>query len=313
MGIITLITKPNIPIVQRCTYKQLNASHYALSSVAHISSLTTVPLSFDLIDKHSKNNLAKPHSPVVILHGLFCSKVSNQTLSKLLNEKLKRDIYLLDLRNHGESPHVKLHDYPSMAADVYEWAKKHLNQSPIIVGHSMGAKVAMTLALHQPEMCKSLICLENAPINTSRISNFITYISVLQEIVAKKQCSRDEALATILKVESNLTIANFLLKILKRDGKNYICKIPLNILKDSIAKGLIAGWPFPPGSCSYNGPTLFIRGTKSNFISDDCIPEIARFFPNFRIRDVNAGHWINSEAAHECTEYIHDFLTRQDN
>ena len=138
--------------------------------------IPTVNLAFDRLKAPNKMGLNA--NPLVILHGFFGNKSNNRTLGKGLNEKLNRDVYLLDLRNHGRSPHIERHDYASMAHDVEKFIQTKINKEkkPIIIGHSMGAKVGMSVVLRKPDLCSMLVNMENAPVSKVPEGIFPRYI-----------------------------------------------------------------------------------------------------------------------------------------
>lgn len=140
--------------------------------------IPTVELCYEVVDEHT--DLYESKSPVVILHGLFGSKSNNRTIARLLNERLTRNVYSLDLRNHGGSPHIGRHDYPGMAADVERWIRERsFDRKPIIMGHSMGAKTAMSVVLRKPDMCAMMVSMDNAPVATQPQNAFPRYVRKL--------------------------------------------------------------------------------------------------------------------------------------
>lgn len=262
--------------------------------------IETVKLAFD---KHSPpSNIAPrldPLPPILFLHGLFGSKANNRSISKQLSKKLNCDIYCLDLRNHGDSPHNKIHDYPSMAADVERFINDHQLGNPIIIGHSMGAKCAMAVTLRNPKLCSGLISVDNAPIDftggVTGFSKFGKYIKQLQKIENDKSLKSFKDCDKILsEVEDQLPIRQFLMTNLKkRNEGGYYCRVPLDIMSEEIDN--ISSWPFNYEKSRWNGNSLFIRGLKSSYIADEFISSIGLFFPSFEVIDIDAGHWLISE------------------
>lgn len=310
-----MLTKRIIGI--RCVHSQsiygsVTSSSKALNDELMSKDIETVPLSFDLYNENT-SSIALP--PILILHGLFGCRSNNRTIAKQLNEKLQRDIYCLDLRNHGDSPHIKRHDYPSLAADVENFIiEKELGKS-IILGHSMGAKTAMAVSLRRGELVEMMISVDNAPINLQPSSKFIKYVSILQQIESNKDItSNREADRYFAKFENEVSIRQFLLQNMRRDKELNILKsrVPLEIMKDCLIKGNIASWPFSSEYNRWVGPSLFIRGSKSNYVADEYIPEIGKFFPNFEVRDIDAGHWVIAEKPKETLDVIVDYIDRNE-
>ncbi|CAI4063269.1 hypothetical protein SUVZ_07G2710 [Saccharomyces uvarum] len=287
-------------------------------------------LSYDVIKSDTPRNgdVEKPGPPIIILHGLFGNKMNNRSIGRNLNKRLGRDVYLLDLRNHGSSPHSPVHNYGAMSEDVKRFITKHeLNTQggPIIVGHSMGGKVAMMLVLKNPQLCSMMVCIENAPVSLRPNVQFVEYIRALLEIVndngktiqTLKQA--DERLAE--RIGGNELVRRFLLTTLKRvktDGASgassytFQERIPLGTLKDAIVKGEIAAWPLDPTHERWTRPALFIRATQSQYVVDEYLPLIGAFFPRFETRDIDAGHWVNAEKPVECAENIAEFVERHE-
>ncbi|KAH3903136.1 related to Abhydrolase domain-containing protein IMO32 [Saccharomycodes ludwigii] len=284
--------------------------------------IQTVPLAYET-HKYSDNS-DELHSPLIVLHGLFGSKASNRTMARKLKETLKRNVYCLDLRNHGDSPHISRHDYPAMAADVERWIhdfgkSTFKKNKPIIVGHSMGAKCAMSVVLRKPNLCKMLCVIDNAPVATMPTIQFPRYVKQLLKIVHDPNVHTNKQCLEILdKVEKNPVVKNFLMTVLTKykDPETglirYKSKIPLGILNDAITKGNISNWEFNSWIHRWNGPSLFIRGTKSSYCCDEYLVDVGRFFPNFEVFDIEGTHWVNTEKPDECASAITNFVERHE-
>ncbi|KAI3402954.2 hypothetical protein KGF56_004207 [Candida oxycetoniae] len=278
------------------------------------AAIETVNLAFD---KYSFDQSTKSKSPLIILHGLFGSKANTRTVAKQLSQRMRRNVYCLDLRNFGSSPHIKRLDYPSLSADVESWIEKQeFEQKPILVGHSMGAKTAMALALRKPHVPKYVVSVDNAPITFGNTgAKFGKYINQLRLALEKyKYTDMKQVDEKFAEVEPNKTIRQFVMMNLSRGKTNepIKSKIPLDIIGDAIAKGFIASWPYESGKVRWTGPTLFIRGSQSDYVPDDIIPEIAMFFPNFEIRDIDCGHWVISESPDNFMDVLQEYIERKE-
>ncbi|RLV95727.1 Abhydrolase domain-containing protein IMO32 [Spathaspora sp. JA1] len=281
-------------------------------------SIETVPLSYDKHSPEFEPTLIK--SPLIFLHGLFGSKSNTRTVAKQLSTRLDRDVYCLDLRNFGASPHDPRLDYPSLAADVERFIQECKFPSfakPILVGHSMGAKTAMALTLRSPDLVQMLVAVDNAPITVLASQNqFGKYINQLRLAIEKHQYTHIKDVDNLLeKVEPSKPIRQFLMTNLDRGKKHehIKSKIPLDIIGDAVNKGIISSWPFDSNLVQWSkGPVLFIRGTKSVYVSDEVIPEIGKYFPNFEVRDVDCGHWVISEKPNEFMDILCEFIERQE-
>lgn len=275
--------------------------------------IPSVKLAYDLISE--KTNTSNPLAPILILHGVFGSKSNNRSIAKQLNERLERDVYCLDMRNHGDSPHNKRHDYPALAADVEKFIEDNQLGKAILVGHSMGAKAAMAVALRRGDLVDILVSVDNSPVNLQPSSLFPKYVSILERIVTNKDIKTSKAADEYFaKFEQDKVVRQFLLQNIRknRDTGRLESRIPLDIMKDALVKGDIAAWEYDSNFTRWMGPSLFIRGTISKYVPDDYIPEIGKFFPNFEVRDIEAGHWVMAEKPKETLDVLVDYIERNE-
>ncbi|KAI1433521.1 alpha beta hydrolase fold family [Xylaria sp. CBS 124048] len=257
------------------------------------------------------------------MHGLFGSKKNNRSVSRVLARSLDRHVYALDLRNHGESPHAPRHDYLAMADDVAGFISEHGLKEPTLIGHSMGAKTAMALALDQPSLIANIVSVDNAPVSTILSRDFATYIRGMRKIDEAGATKTSEADQILSSFESNLPIRQFLLGNLHRvpavssadDASEAEAatkevlkfRIPLDILGKNLDN--MGDFPFHnPDERRFEKPALFVRGTKSKYVPDEVIPLIGRFFPRFEMADIDAGHWVISEKPTEFMQSVLAFL-----
>ncbi|KAL4403734.1 hypothetical protein CABS03_14609 [Colletotrichum abscissum] len=278
-----------------------------LTSRRTFSSQSRLTLSYDLHEP-SKRPVGGSSNPIIFLHGLFGSKKNNRT------RDLGRPVYALDLRNHGESPHAKQHDYVHMADDVAAFIDQHGLTLPSVIGHSMGAKAAMTLALKSPELVQDIIAVDNAPVDAVLESSFSKYIQGLKRIEAANITKQAEADEILKDYEDSLPIRQFLLGNLYRPeaGKpQQKFRVPLDIISRSLIH--MGDFPFKdPTKTRFEKPALFVRGTKSKYVPDDVLPTVGQFFPKFRLVDLDAGHWCISEKPEEFRQAVVEFLKNQD-
>lgn len=241
-------------------------------------------------------------TPVIVLHGLFGSSDNWLTLAKKLAEKNK--IYLLDLRNHGNSFHKERFNYQVMAGDVLNFMAEHSLEKSIIIGHSMGGKVAMTLALNNPEKVQKLIVADISPAQYPLRHDAI--IESLRDVDLEKVKSRQDAEEQLSATISEKEVRQFLLKNLIRNKEGgYSWKINLPAIDKSIDK---IGEPMDI-NLRFNGPTLFIKGENSNYIRDQDHNLIKKLFPNYFFKEIeNAGHWIHAEKPEEFLKVVDDFI-----
>ncbi|KAK3112887.1 hypothetical protein LTR53_010362 [Teratosphaeriaceae sp. CCFEE 6253] len=260
-----------------------------------------IKLAYDLHEpSNASPETAQNAPPIVFIHGLFGSKKNNRSMSKVFARELNRRVYAIDCRNHGDSSHDPRHDYTALAEDVELFMQAHDLQKSTLIGHSMGAKTAMTVALRNKVAIGSLIPVDNAPVDAALKSDFGKYVHGMKRI-DQAACKRQSDADVILQdYEKSLGIRQFLLSNLVRDPETGMqkFKIPIKILAAALDN--MADFPFKdPDQARWNGPTLVVRGTKSHYVADEMLPLVGRFFPRFEVVDVEAGHWVISEKPEE--------------
>ncbi|CAA9958031.1 Mitochondrial hydrolase [Pyrenophora teres f. maculata] len=269
------------------------------------ASLSVVDLAYRLHDDAGK---AKG-DPIVIIHGLFGSKRNNQSVGNAFARILKRPVYAIDTRNHGESPHDKVHNYTALAEDVEAFLQKHSLKNSTLIGHSMGAKTVMTMALRNPDCCANIIPVDNAPVDAALSSDFPKYAEGMQHVEKAQPKSQKEADQLLEPYAKDLPVRQFLLTNLVRTepGAPLKFRIPVGTLTKALDH--MADFPFKnPDEAQFSKRALFIRGTRSHYVSDETLPIIGRFFPRFELVDVDAGHWVISEKPEEFIKAVVDFL-----
>ncbi|KAH9842247.1 alpha/beta-hydrolase [Teratosphaeria destructans] len=232
--------------------------------------------------------------PIIFIHGLFGSKKNNRSMSKVFARDLNRRVYALDMRNHGDSSHHARHDYPALAEDTELFLQEHGLANTTLIGHSMGAKTIMTLALRNH-------------------SDFGKYVQGMRKIAEANVTKQSDADALLADYEPALPIRQFLLSNLARDQETGVqtWRIPIKYLANALDN--MADFPFKdPEAAQWKGKALFVRGTKSHYVSDETLPIIGRFFPRFEVRDVEAGHWVISERPEEFRRAVVDFLLERE-
>ncbi|KAK3995666.1 Alpha/Beta hydrolase protein [Cladorrhinum sp. PSN332] len=270
---------------------------------------STVPLAYDLHEP-AKPTADNKTSPIIVMHGLFGSKKNNRTISKVLARDLGRSVYAVDLRNHGESPHDHRHDYTAMAADVADFIHQHDLKEPTLIGHSMGAKTAMALALSHPSLIQNIISVDNAPVDARLESDFARYIQGMKKIDEAAVSRQAEADKILEPYEKSLVIRQFLLGNLHKpeaDKNVQKFRVPLSIIGKALDH--LGDFPFKnPNEVRFSKPALFVRGTRSKYVPDEVIPVIGQFFPKFELVDVEAGHWLISENPEAFRQAVVSFL-----
>jgi esterase len=240
--------------------------------------------------------------PLIIVHGFLGSSDNWRTMSKLLSEHFR--VFTVDLRNHGQSPHSAVMNYQIMAEDLREFIEEHGLRFPHVLGHSMGGKVAMQLALQYPGMLGKLVVVDIAP---------KTYPSTYRPLLTTLRALPLQAYNLFSEIDAALSVAipdqivrQFLLKNLTRDPHDgFRWRIALDAIiqnYDELTKAIVAGPPFTKPAC-------FIRGGRSNLLDQSDFPAIRVCFPQAQFKTIgNAGHWVHFDAADEFYTMVTDFL-----
>jgi esterase len=239
--------------------------------------------------------------PMIILHGLMGSSDNWLPQAKLLSEHYH--VYVVDQRNHGQSPHTDDFNYPALADDILEFIREHHLENPVILGHSMGGKAAMNFALAHPDMLDKLIVVDIAPKAYEVRHDYI--VEGLLGVPITTITSRNEADEALARKVDNPAVRQFLLKNLMRKPEGgFGWRINLPVISqaiDRIGEGL-----FMTGTCEK--PTLFIRGLRSDYILDEDRAEIKRIFPNSTLVSMDTGHWVQAEKPEEFVQVVLSFL-----
>lgn len=243
-------------------------------------------------------------SPFVILHGLYGSSDNWISIARMLEERFT--IFIPDLRNHGKSPHTPTHTYQDMVDDLVRFFKDHHLEKAIVLGHSMGGKLAMMFASEYPELVTGLIVADIAPKNyNSETRPFKTVLQhemilgLMEELNLVAVKSRKEIDYFLSDKLKEITLRQFLLKNIHRNKEgDFEWKINVPILKyalSSITSEVNSDW-FADRKPILNYPVTFIRGLDSDYISDQDFISIREIYPEARLIDIpDAGHWLHAE------------------
>lgn len=242
--------------------------------------------------------------PIILLHGLFGGKENLGQTARALADQF--EVYSLDLRNHGASEHVDTMNYSEMAEDVVYFMKNQQIPSAILIGHSMGGKVAMEIAISYPDKVDKLVVVDIAPIeyrhqHKAIIAGFLD----LQHHLFDSRSDANKLLSEYVPEES---VRQFLLtNLVRSDIKPEKFKWRLNIsILAKYYSNIIAD--ISPGT--FEKPTLFLKGDLSKYINDRGILSIRDRFPNHKIVTVpNAGHWLHAENTDYFIDCVRSFIT----
>lgn len=274
-----------------------------LPEMRAFSSASPVNLSYDVFD--GKNDA----TPLVFLHGLFGSKSNFHSIAKSLVQRTGRKVLTVDARNHGTSPHSPELTYESMSADLKLLLSQLRIEKCILIGHSMGGKTAMTAALTQPSLVERLVVVDISPSQSSTRTNFRYYIQAMQDVKISSDIPRSTArrmaedqLRNWVKDHS---VRQFLLTNLIEQNGHYSWRVNL----DAISAHLETLLGFPQFDSAFEGPTLFLGGASSAYISSEDYPEIQRLFPAADIQYIpDASHWIHADKPLDFISSIISFL-----
>ena len=238
--------------------------------------------------------------PMIILHGLLGSLDNWQTLARRFSSDFK--VYTVDQRNHGQSPHSDDMDYDLMVDDLTELISDLNIENPILIGHSMGGNTVMKYALENPDRIHSLISVDIAPRAYSVRHNSI--MDALKSIDFNTIQSRKEVEQILMEKINDLGIVQFLSKNVYWKEKNKLAyRFNLDALNYNL--DLISNWSRI--TSQFEGKTLFIRGGKADYITDD-EPTIPAYFPNYELVTLDTGHWVHAEKPEEFYKTVIDFL-----
>lgn len=242
--------------------------------------------------------------PLIVLHGLFGTLDNWQTLAKAWAEDYL--VYLVDLRNHGRSPHVDGLSYPSMAEDLSEFMEQNWIHKAHVLGHSMGGKVAMELALTYPDLVDKLVVVDIAP--RPYAPGHDDVFAALFAVDLQKLESRQEAEAILEKHIDEWGVRQFLLKNLSRTKEGgFEWKMNLPVIYRDYARILEP----PTENEPFEGPTLFIRGAESRYVKDEDVLRIQELFPRSTLSTVpGAGHWLHADQPEILKNMVIDFLQK---
>ncbi|MDH4089914.1 MAG: alpha/beta fold hydrolase [Cyclobacteriaceae bacterium] len=233
--------------------------------------------------------------PLIILHGLFGSSDNWLTQAKLFSTTFK--VYTVDQRNHGLSPHSEVFDYMSMVDDLCEFFDDHKIFDAFILGHSMGGKTAMNFAISNPTKVKKLVVVDISP-RAYDLEHY-SIVEGLKAIPINTITSRNEADSILSKYIEEIDTRQFLLKNLQRksDGR-FVWKINLAVISEKLNN---IGLDLQVDG-NFEKPALFIRGARSNYITDTDWNRITRVFPLAQLETMETGHWVQAEKPQEFAD-----------
>lgn len=251
---------------------------------------------------------------MIIVHGLYGSSDNWLSTAKTLGDNF--EVYLVDLRNHGKSPHDDVHNYEVMRDDLLEFMDDVGLEKAILTGHSMGGKAVMCFAQHNPDRAERLIILDIAPKSYKEMYRKETLshydiLTAMKNIDLSSASSRREIEHALSEKIKHSRITSFLMKNLKHgENRKYYWGLNLDVLLrelDNIMEGINENC-FEPLFPVTGIPVLFIRGDKSSYILDSDMDFIDKIFPSAKLITIpDAGHWLHAEQPGIFTEVVKEF------
>ncbi|XP_014214305.1 protein ABHD11 [Copidosoma floridanum] len=304
--------------------KNCSASLYSLPSRLNIifknrgvsssrSHQTPVKLAYASYESTKEVSDGSPKSPILIHHGLFGSKSNWNSLSKTIHQKTKRKVITIDARNHGDSPHTPQMSYYHMTEDVKLLLKDLNIKKVILMGHSMGGGTVMYTALSYPDLIDKLIVVDFCPTKTSPSLLLMTKLFEAMRSVSldgsptlsKARKLADEQLSVSIK--SNPVRQFLLTNLIEAEPGKYKWRINLPVLEENFSTRIAVFQN--EKDRTFNGPTLFVGGSKSDYITENDHPHVKKLFPSAKFHYIaDAGHWIHSDKPTEFIDCVTTFI-----
>lgn len=257
-----------------------------------------IPLPLHVADLPAATASGAP--PLVVLHGFLGAGGNWQTLARRF--AATRRVLLPDARNHGRSPHADVFGYAAMAADVAHALAARGVERADLLGHSMGGKTAMTLALTRPALVRRLVVVDiGVGPSPASHADVLGALAAVDLAALRDRADADAALAAGI---ADAGVRGWLLKNLQRtpEGFRWGMNVPvLHAHVGTVAEGV--------GPGRFDGPTLVVRGGRSRYVPDDAWPAVLERFPNARLVTVpDAGHWVHADAPDALFDAVAAFL-----
>ena len=240
--------------------------------------------------------------PVILIHGMFGSLSNLGNLARCLSNQFR--VISVDLRNHGDSPHDSVFDMATMAEDILYLMDILSLPTAFIVGHSLGGKVGMQLALSHSDRVNKLVVADISPVTYQpRNDPALNGLIALSESSIQNRNQAEELLADFI---SDSQTRAFLLKNLKRNDDRFVLKLNMNAVVENYGTALVAA----PSGDRFDNPCLFIKGETSAYIQEKHRPIIKDMFPNSQVNVISgAGHWLHAEKPKLFNNQVMEFFT----
>ncbi len=245
--------------------------------------------------------------PVIILHGLFGQSDNWVSVARRIAGQFS--VFIPDQRNHGQSPHSPLQSYPAMSDDLLEFIEEHQLGKAILIGHSMGGKVAMTFALEHPEKVDKLVIVDISPRKYPERNIHTRVISQMLSINLETTSSRTEIERFL---ETRITEERIRMFILKNLYYKMPGKLAWRLNIEAISQSMDLLFDKISAESQYPGAALFIRGGKSDYVADEDMELIRGLFPQAMLKTISgASHWVHADAPEELCFILSSFLEKE--
>ena len=240
--------------------------------------------------------------PLLIVHGLFGSARNWVAIAKRLSDD--RRVVSVDMRNHGSSFRAESQSYPDMAGDLAEVIET-LGAPMDVLGHSMGGKAAMQLALTHGELIDRLVVADIAPVAYGHSQSHL--VRAMRGLDLRDLSARSEADRRLAAAVGDAGVRAFLLQSLDLKADTPVWRLNLDVLEREMDR--ITGWPGTEGR--FEGPALFLAGALSDYVRPEHRERIKHLFPNAKFARIpGAGHWLHAERPREFEAALRTFLER---
>lgn len=229
--------------------------------------------------------------PVVVLHGLFGSSRNWRGVARALSAEHR--VICVDLRNHGRSPWIDSMTYAEMAGDVRALIRSEGLERPVIIGHSMGGKTAMALALESPELVGRLIVVDIAPV--SYADRLTPYVEAMLSLKPQATANRADAMRQLVERGiSDAAVVAFLMQNLMVRDDHFDWR--LNLPAIGVAVPALCSFPRELAARRFNGPATLITGSLSDYVTAADRAAFAGLFPRVQTVEIDgAGHWVHAD------------------
>lgn len=244
--------------------------------------------------------------PVIILHGIFGISDNWVSIGRRIAEQY--EVFILDQRNHGQSPHSDTFNYFALADDLYEFIEDHQIINPILIGHSMGGKVAMNFALDNPARVEKLIVVDISLREYSARQEHMDIIHAMMSVNFDEINSREDVETIVSRSVKSERIRLFIMKNLYRIGqKRFAWRMNVPAIYENVENVFIG----VESSYTYDKPALFIKGGASDYILESDFDAIRQRFPAAQFQTIEgASHWVHADKPDALCEVLSGFLEK---